>query len=45
VDALRDLMLQTGESTYGLWIDFVILAIVLLILLLIGARLYPKLAR
>jgi ABC-2 type transport system permease protein len=45
VDALRDLMLRTGHSLYGLWTDFAILLVFLLVMLVIGARLYPKLAR
>lgn len=44
VDALRTLMLQTGQSAYGLWFDFGILLAFLVVMLVIGARLYPKLA-
>jgi ABC-2 type transport system permease protein len=45
VDALRTLMLAGGTSITGLWLDFVILLVTAIVLVLIGARLYPRVAR
>lgn len=44
VDALRSLMLAGGASTTGLGWDFLILFVVTTVLVLIGARLYPRVA-
>jgi len=41
VDVLRALMLQGGQSAFGLGADFLILVVVTAVLLLIAARLYP----
>jgi ABC-2 type transport system permease protein len=45
VDALRALMLAGGTSATGLGLDFVIMLLTTVVLVLIGARLYPRLAR
>jgi ABC-2 type transport system permease protein len=42
VDALRALMLVGGASTYGLAVDFGILAAALTVLVMVGARAYPR---
>ncbi len=42
VDALRTLMIKGGHSTIGLEIDIVVQLIILVILIIIGSRLYPK---
>jgi ABC-2 type transport system permease protein len=42
VDALRALMLAGGTSTYGIGTDIAILTAIALALVLIGARLYPR---
>jgi ABC-2 type transport system permease protein len=42
VDALRALMIKNGESNFGLGIDFCVLIVVTFILVIIGARLYPR---
>jgi ABC-2 type transport system permease protein len=42
VDALRALMLVGGSSTYGLVVDFGILAAALTVLVMVGARAYPR---
>lgn len=42
VDALRALMLQNGVSTFGLAVDFGVLLVSTVVLVLIGARLYPR---
>ncbi len=44
VDALRDLMLVNGISAFGLGTDFVVLFVVTTVLVIIGARLYPRVA-
>jgi ABC-2 type transport system permease protein len=44
VDALRALMVQGGESVYGLGFDFAVQALVLLGLVALAARLYPTVA-
>lgn len=45
VDALRGLMIQGGQSVYGLPVDFGVLAGIFLVLLTVAARLYPTLAQ
>lgn len=45
VDVLRAAMIQGGQSTHGLAIDFSIMAAIFLLMLLIAAKLYPGLAR
>ena len=42
VDALRALMLAGGSSSFGLGWDFSVLIIATVIMVLIGARLYPR---
>jgi ABC-2 type transport system permease protein len=42
VDALRTLMLAGGSSTYGLGLDLVVLLAATALLILIAARLYPR---
>ena len=42
VDALRALMLQNGTSSFGLTVDFAALLVVTIVLVMIGARLYPR---
>ncbi|MBD0327098.1 MAG: ABC transporter permease, partial [Pyrinomonadaceae bacterium] len=42
VDALRALMLKDGASSFGLGVDFCVLLAVTLILVITGARLYPR---
>lgn len=42
VDALRALMLQDGVSNFGLGLDFAVLLVLTVVLVLIGARLYPR---
>ena len=44
VDALRDLMLVNGISAFGLGTDFAILIVATTVLVIIGARLYPRVA-
>ena len=44
VDALRYLMLNNGISAFGIGTDFAVLTIVTAALVLIGARLYPRVA-
>ena len=44
VDALRSLMVAGGTASFPVALDFGVLAFVLVILLLIAARLYPRLA-
>ncbi len=45
VDALRALMLRGGQSAMGLGVDLLIQAAVLLVLVTVGARLYPTVIR
>ncbi len=45
VDALRALMVQGGESVHGLAVDVAVLAIGVAVLVVIGSRLYPRLAQ
>src|ERR1044072_607287 len=42
VDALRALMIKNGTSNFGLGMDFCVLIVVTFILVIIGARLYPR---
>lgn len=42
VDALRALMIKDGASHFGLGMDFCVLIAVTFILVIIGARLYPR---
>ena len=42
VDALRALMLQNGASSFGLGLDVAVLLASTVVLVLIGARLYPR---
>ncbi|MBR8838225.1 MAG: ABC transporter permease [Stigonema ocellatum SAG 48.90 = DSM 106950] len=44
VDALRCMMLAHGSSTYGLTLDFAILLFAVVVLTVIGGRLYPRVA-
>ena len=44
VDALRYLMLNNGISAFGIGTDFAVLIIVTAALVMIGARLYPRVA-
>ncbi|WP_424468686.1 hypothetical protein [Parvibaculum sp.] len=44
VDGLRTLMLEGGESAFGLGADALILCTTLAILVFIGRRMYPRLA-
>jgi ABC-2 type transport system permease protein len=44
VDALRYLMLKNGISAFGIGTDFAVLIIVTAALVIIGARLYPRVA-
>jgi ABC-2 type transport system permease protein len=45
VDGLRSLMIVGGSSMYGLGVDLVVLLAALVVLVIIGARLYPSVAR
>jgi ABC-2 type transport system permease protein len=42
VDALRALMINNGASSFGLGVDFCVLIVTTFILVMIGARLYPR---
>lgn len=42
VDALRDLMLARGASSFGLALDFSVLLAATVIAVIVGARLYPR---
>jgi ABC-2 type transport system permease protein len=44
VDALRGLMLRGGVSAFGLWADMGILTGAVAILVMVGGRLYPRVA-
>lgn len=44
VDAMRALMLKNGTSVFGVGVDFCVLIGVTFILVIIGARLYPRIA-
>jgi ABC-2 type transport system permease protein len=43
VDALRTSMLAGSPSTFGLWMDYAVILSTTIILVLVGARLYPQL--
>jgi ABC-2 type transport system permease protein len=43
VDALRTSMLAASPSSFGLGVDYVVILVTTVILVLIGARLYPQL--
>jgi ABC-2 type transport system permease protein len=45
VDALRTLMLEGGASTYGIGLDLAVLLAGVVLLVLVGGRLYPNVAR
>lgn len=45
VDALRALMLAGGTSATGLGTDFLVMLVATIVLVLIGARLYPRVAQ
>ena len=45
VDALRALMIRGGESVFGLGLDLSVLAVATVVLIAIGARLYPSVVR
>ncbi len=45
VDALRGLMIEGAASEYGIAIDFVVLSVTAVVLILICARLYPRVAQ
>ncbi len=45
VDALRALMLAGGTSATGLVTDFLVMLVATIVLVLIGARLYPRVAQ
>jgi ABC-2 type transport system permease protein len=42
VDAMRGLMVVGGVSTYGVGLDMLVLFVVMIVLVLIGAKVYPK---
>lgn len=42
VDALRDLMILGEFSFFGIWFDFAVVTIFLIVLILIATRVYPK---
>lgn len=44
VDALRTIMLAGSNSTLGLGVDYAVLLVTTITLVIIGARLYPRLA-
>jgi ABC-2 type transport system permease protein len=44
VDGLRTMMLSGGVSQYGLGMDFAVVVGVMLVMVAIGARLYPRVA-
>jgi ABC-2 type transport system permease protein len=44
VDALRTFMLAGSTSTFGLGRDYAVILLTMTLLVLIGARLYPRLA-
>jgi ABC-2 type transport system permease protein len=44
VDALRTCMLAGSASTFGLSLDYAVILVTTTILVLVGARLYPRLA-
>jgi len=44
VDALRTCMLADSTSTFGLSFDYLVILVTTTVLVLVGARLYPRLA-
>jgi ABC-2 type transport system permease protein len=44
VDALRTVMLASSTSSFGLGLDYAVILLTTTILVVIGARLYPRLA-
>jgi ABC-2 type transport system permease protein len=44
VDGLRTCMLSGSTSSFGLGIDYAVIIVTTIVLVLIGARLYPHLA-
>lgn len=42
VDAIRSLMLASATSSFGLGLDFIVMLVAILLLVLLGARLYPR---
>jgi ABC-2 type transport system permease protein len=42
VDALRGLMIIGGSSTYGVGLDLLVLFVSMIALVIIGAKLYPR---
>jgi ABC-2 type transport system permease protein len=44
VDALRTCMLASSTSTFGLSLDYAVILATTTVLVLVGARLYPRLA-
>jgi ABC-2 type transport system permease protein len=42
VDALRGLMINGGTSVYGVGLDLLVLSVSMIALIIIGAKLYPK---
>ena len=44
VDALRTCMLAGSESSFGLAEDYAVILVTTIVLVIIGARLYPRLA-
>ena len=44
VDALRMLMLSHGRSSFGLGLDFAVLLLAMVTAVIIGARVYPRVA-
>jgi ABC-2 type transport system permease protein len=45
VDALRSLMVNGAPSPRGIGVDVAVMAVVLTVLVILGARLYPRLAQ
>lgn len=45
VDALRTLMLAGGTTTVGLATDFIVMLVATIVLVLLGARVYPRVVR
>ncbi len=45
VDALRTLMVGKVPGAFSLWVDFGVLAVLAAVLVMVAARLYPKVAR
>lgn len=43
VDALRTFMLASSASSFGLGLDYAVILVTTIVLVLIGARLYPQL--